>query len=443
MRVLAGRIYLATGLGVKLFVPMALLMTLAIALFATQGYRAYRKSITQQYIERARGAAALFDHERAELGYSLTDSAELSRNIAHLLDLYPEIFRLTVYVPVGGVYRAVYSNDPSRLGREVQPHDVEPLRTGLYYIHEEVDDGRRVLEVNFPVHQDGRAVATVGAYASLLDRDRQMVVFLRRTVGVVAGTLIALLGVIYLAARSTVVIPLRRVLTTAERVAAGELPAEAPANGDGLSRAGVRDEVARFGLALDATVRRIRRDQLQIRELAITDFLTGLHNRHFFDEIIHREIAQAQRHQQPFAIAVIDVNGLREVNNRFGHLAGDDLLRRAAVFLRRSVRASDEVVRWGGDEFLILMPQTDDAQAAAAARRLKEALAAHDAGSSAAVPLSFSIGVSVWKPGRSLEDILMEADARMYEEKYRSARAVPPSGGRKPGPGDLEALEGT
>src|SRR3970282_1420959 len=163
--------------------------------------------------------------------------------------------------------------------------------------------------------------------------------------------------------------------------------------------------VARLGWPREATVRRTRRDQTKIRDRAITDALTGLHNRHFFHEIIHREMAQAQRYHHPFAIAVVDVNGLREVNNRFGHMAGDDLLRRAAEFLRRNVRGSDEVVRWGGDEFLILMPQTDDAQAAAAARRLEEAVAAHDGGSSAAILLSISIGVSAWARGRSLEDI--------------------------------------
>jgi diguanylate cyclase (GGDEF)-like protein len=129
--------------------------------------------------------------------------------------------------------------------------------------------------------------------------------------------------------------------------------------------------------------------------------------------------------ETPPPVAVVDVNGLREVNNRFGHMAGDDLLRRAAEFLRRNVRGSDEVVRWGGDEFLILMPQTDDAQAAAAARRLKDAVAAHDGGSSAAILLSISIGVSAWAPGRSLEDIVGAADARMYEEKRRSRQAGP------------------
>lgn len=95
---------------------------------------------------------------------------------------------------------------------------------------------------------------------------------------------------------------------------------------------------------------------------------------------------------------------------------GDELLRRTARFLKENVRASDEVVRWGGDEFLILMPRTDGTQAAGVVRRFMTLLGSHN-GDYGGVPVNFSIGVSIWEPGRDVEDLLREVDARMYEQK--------------------------
>jgi diguanylate cyclase (GGDEF)-like protein len=428
VQTLLRRVHRATSLPAKLFVPLGLLVVLACGLLAGLGYRAQRAALTARYVERARGVAVLFDHEFGELDYDLTDTVQVGRHVSHLLTQYPDIARITIYAPVGDTPRALYSSDPEIVGTEARPHDVEPLQTGRPHIHETEHDGLRLLEVTFPLHRDGRVVAAVGVYTSLAERDRQLQRYLRWAGSTAAGTLTGVIGLLYLVVQAAVATPLRRTLARAERLAAGELPPDIPAVPG--SAGVVRDEMERFDRALDTVVRRLLADRAQIRVLAVTDPLTGLHNRRFFDEIIQREVARAQREGQPFAVALVDVDGLREVNNRHGHLAGDDLLRRAGRFLRSHVRAADDVIRWGGDEFLILMPRTDHARAAAVARRLVAAAAA--GGDGGTPSLAFSIGVAAWRPGRSVEEVLREADAAMYRHKARSRRSV--RGRACPGP---------
>ncbi|MDR7401419.1 MAG: diguanylate cyclase [Armatimonadota bacterium] len=433
------RVHGATSLGVKLFAPMGVLVVLASGLLGALGFRAQREALTAQYVERARGAAVLFEREFRDAP-DLSDVSRIRRYVSDLRARYPEITRITLYAPSGGSYRAVYSTQPGVVGRPADAHDVEPLRTGRHRVHETVEGGTRVLEAVFPLHRDGRVVASVGLYASLGERDRRLRAYVRSAAATAAATLATLLGLLYLSTRITVVDPLRRALSQAEALAAGTLPADLPPIEDPMP---ARDEVVRFERALDAAVRRAVQDRAQIRALAVTDPLTGLHNRHFFEEVIRREVALAERHGQPFAIAVVDVNGLREVNNRYGHLAGDELLREAAKFLRSHVRAADEVIRWGGDEFLVLMPRTDDVRAAAVARRLLETAAGEEPA------LGFSIGLGVWRPGRSVEDVLREADAAMYRHKAgsrpdpgpgRSGAPPPTSGPPAPDPGPAGAL---
>ncbi len=419
------RIHASTSLGFKLFAPLALLVVLAAAGLAALGYRAQRAALTAQYAERARGAAAVLDHEVGVLGFDVTDVDRVHRHVSHLLVRYPEIVRVTLYARSGDAFPRVYSSDGTA-GGPVGSHDVEPLRTGRASVHELTDGGRRLLEVVLPLRRDGRVVAAVGIYASLEERDRRLQVFIRWAALTTAATLAILVGLLYLTARVTVVAPLHRALARAERLGVGgHLPGSQAGAAD--LPGPVRDEVQRFERALDAVMDRVLRDRAQIRQLAVTDPLTGLYNRHFFHEIVRREVVQAERYGQPFALAVVDVNGLREVNNRYGHLAGDELLRQAARFLRTHVRAADEVIRWGGDEFLILMPRTDEAQAGAVARRLLDAL---DRPADGAPSLALSIGVAAWRPGHTVEDVLREADRHMYRHKSEARQLRPLSGRR-------------
>ncbi|MGC9530088.1 MAG: diguanylate cyclase [Candidatus Bipolaricaulaceae bacterium] len=156
----------------------------------------------------------------------------------------------------------------------------------------------------------------------------------------------------------------------------------------------------------------------RLRDQAIRDPLTGLYNRRFLDEAAAKEMARGRRYRRPLAFLFIDVDGFREVNNRLGHHQGDQVLCRLGKFLTERVREADYVFRVGGDEFLVMLPETDG-DAESVARRLQEEVG--PAFSDLGLLLGLSIGVTIWRPQEpfDLDALLAEADERMYEQKRR------------------------
>ena len=149
---------------------------------------------------------------------------------------------------------------------------------------------------------------------------------------------------------------------------------------------------------------------------ATTDGLTGLHNRHFLAEQIRLMHSLAARHGQPYSVVAIDVDGLKRVNDTFGHEQGDLALRGLANTLRRTVRSSDVGVRTGGDEFLVLMPQSTLDEARIAAERVREAVDVQGR-ADPRIAITVSAGVASWRPGRSAEQVLEAADLMLYAAK--------------------------
>jgi diguanylate cyclase (GGDEF)-like protein len=163
-----------------------------------------------------------------------------------------------------------------------------------------------------------------------------------------------------------------------------------------------------------------------LREQAIRDPLTGLFNRHYFNSIIASELSRVDRYNRPISLMMIDIDGFRSVNNEFGHLKGDEVLREIARMLERSVRGADRIIRYGGDEFVILMPETDGrGDVGVVAERLRARIKQiPDQTGIKGRAIDLSIGVYTREPHeeRSLEAILEEVDRRMYVEK-RAKRA--------------------
>ena len=173
----------------------------------------------------------------------------------------------------------------------------------------------------------------------------------------------------------------------------------------------VRAAADRVALSL-ANRRVLETAQLQ----ATTDGLTGLHNRHFLQEQIRLLHSLATRHAQSYAVVALDVDGLKQVNDTFGHEMGDLALRGFANTLKRTIRASDVGVRTGGDEFLVLVPHGGLDDARILAERLREAveLAGRAEPHTA---ITVSAGVAAWRQGRTAEQVLEAADAMLYAAK--------------------------
>jgi diguanylate cyclase (GGDEF)-like protein len=153
----------------------------------------------------------------------------------------------------------------------------------------------------------------------------------------------------------------------------------------------------------------------QIRVVAATDALTGLPNRRTFDDHVTRELARAERTQRPLALLALDLDGFKQVNDVQGHAAGDRLLVQAGRSWSRVLRGGEVLARSGGDEFVVLLPETG----AAGARRVAGRLAA-----ATPSPLGVSIGTAVSEPGEDGASLLRRADRELYREKAlaRAAR---------------------
>ncbi|HEU4754320.1 MAG TPA: GGDEF domain-containing protein, partial [Armatimonadota bacterium] len=162
---------------------------------------------------------------------------------------------------------------------------------------------------------------------------------------------------------------------------------------------------------------------------AHTDPLTGLHSRRYFDEQYRREVARARRHLRPLSMAMVDIDRLKEINDRHGHLMGDRALEVVGQLLR-DVRAGDVAARYGGDEFVVLMPETSAEDAAVVVERLKERLRQFNQERVLPFPLRLSFGIR--ELGTLGGDLLADADAAMYQEKQR--RGGPPRIDARSGP---------
>jgi diguanylate cyclase (GGDEF)-like protein len=155
----------------------------------------------------------------------------------------------------------------------------------------------------------------------------------------------------------------------------------------------------------------------EIQRLAITDPLTGCHNRRFFDEVEPREIERHRRYLAPLSVVFFDVNHFKRLNDTLGHDRGDAVLWMIGALLRAQVRQSDFAIRWGGDEFLLLLACTET-EAADKARRLKDAFERERLGAGLPPYLGLSAGVAqVEVSAVTLRDAIREADSRMYGDK--------------------------
>lgn len=167
----------------------------------------------------------------------------------------------------------------------------------------------------------------------------------------------------------------------------------------------------------------LERSNKILRDLSIRDGLTSLYNHRYFQESLGRATQRFRRYGQIFSVMMIDIDNFKQYNDTYGHLAGDHVLSSLARILAKSARDTDIVARYGGDEFVMILPETTAEQAAMISARLvgKIGRAFLDPGESTeAIPLSVSIGVANCPlHGTAADSLLQEADAAMYAGKRR------------------------
>jgi diguanylate cyclase (GGDEF)-like protein len=169
---------------------------------------------------------------------------------------------------------------------------------------------------------------------------------------------------------------------------------------------------------------RLRASYEALWELARRDELTGAGNYRSLHERLAAEIARHRRHSREFALLLLDLDGFKAVNERFGHLEGDRLLAEIGAALRDEVRAEDSVFRQGGDEFAVIVPETDAEEAEEVAGRLRARVSQRGFGSDEARPVSAASGFAMFPAdGTTVDDLLGFADMDLFAAK-RGGRTV-------------------
>jgi diguanylate cyclase (GGDEF)-like protein/PAS domain S-box-containing protein len=183
------------------------------------------------------------------------------------------------------------------------------------------------------------------------------------------------------------------------------------------------EEIGSIGFFHDLTER--KQLESKLKQLSITDSLTGLFNQRHFRAVLETELERARRYRRPLSLVCIDLDQFKQVNDRLGHLEGDNALRFTARTIQKHLRKTDVAFRYGGDEFMLVLPESTGEEAMAIGGRLRatfdQSWADEWAGKTNCPAVSLSIGVAEFDLHEAAEALIRRADTTMYDAKRQTA----------------------
>jgi diguanylate cyclase (GGDEF)-like protein len=245
----------------------------------------------------------------------------------------------------------------------------------------------------------------------------------------VAG-LALLVGLIGYRMGRSIVTPLNELIGAADRIANGDLGAELRVAQDDeighLTRVfnKMTDNLRSSRAAADEARETLQQQNALLEVLSVRDGLTGLYNRKKLDEILNDQFARFRRTQRAFALLMLDVDNFKAINDREGHLAGDEVLEKVAAVLAQSIRNIDYAARYGGEEFVIVLVETDTEAALSVAERIRALIESTRYGAGS-ISVTISVGVTDSRDADdSPEAMLARADGALYVAKRAGRNKV-------------------
>lgn len=173
---------------------------------------------------------------------------------------------------------------------------------------------------------------------------------------------------------------------------------------------------------LEKCVDELKISNEKLKKTAVIDSLTGAYNRRKFDDELNTIISEREKHGNPFSLIFLDVDYFKKVNDLFGHKTGDIVLQSISELIRGSIRATDTLFRWGGEEFIIILPDANLGNAKAIAEKIRNIIEIHDFGF--AHKITISLGVGEYRPDEDTDQILMRLDSALMSAKAKGRNRV-------------------
>lgn len=179
------------------------------------------------------------------------------------------------------------------------------------------------------------------------------------------------------------------------------------------------DSEKKLVLFYDITIQEQQKEEL--KKLATIDFLTGIYNRHHFHTILEFHLEKHLRYKDlhPFAILMMDLDHFKQINDQYGHLIGDEVLKEFANVIKNNIRKSDFFARWGGEEFILLVPEIDKEKVLLFGKKLLKLIENHFKNHSKLPPLTVSIGITMFQENDTMKSLVERADQSLYLAKER------------------------
>ncbi len=409
----------ALPISVKLVLPMLLIAFAGGGILGFTVYRSEANRIRSDFAARAfrvshevHGAAV--SHGTADQLIK-DDYADLQSHLDALVELEPSILRVDLIAVNGRAATTIASSDHSRINTFEDDADdlsaeLRAVRGSVVVSHEDTIGDTPALHVTVPFQLTGHVPFVVAVHMSTVERDQALAALLRNFVLGVGSTAVLSTVALVIGLHLLVFRRIRHVLAFADRLQSGDLGARV----DHAALADPRDEMLRLAARFNSMAASIEELHAEIELAATTDHLTGLYNRRFAMNAVDQEIARARRQGEPLAVIMVDLDGLKQINDRFGHVAGDQAIRFAAHALSAVLRESDYAARIGGDELVAVLPGCDEELLAGVLERLQLA-ATHEAAEG--VTSTVSAGGAVLRETDNAQTLLDRADAALYEAK--------------------------